>query len=581
MRSALVYLCARSLGNMLAAQWKRLKKPQYLAAALLGTAYLGFFLLRPFVLSHSQPNGPSFPSFVDGRWLETMGAVLVALYVAFCWLVPRKRALLDFTEAEIAFLFPAPLSRRQLIGFKLVKSQLKLMPGALLMTLLCTRSEDGWRSVALVFAWWLALMVLEFHAMVASFVRTLWLDSGIAGRRRLWVARAGAALIIVGLFSWILHARNRVDVSWGEPEFFQSWGGFLSQDPFARLLLWPFRILVRPFTAVGWLPLVGALLTAAIAAGIHAFWILRCDVAFEEAALARAREKAQAVALMQAGRSLAVGALGRRAPAPFSLAPTGPRFVALFWKNLVAALALFNLRFWLIVLAGLVLAMTLLRFALPQAFGDWGRIAGIFLIGLSPLIFIMGPFFAQFDLRQNLALTDLLKTYPLPGWQIVVGELMAPTLVLALVQGCCSAAILVLAPIPPLARIDSSLRLTLLGCLVVLLPAFNFLCLLVLNGAALLFPAWFRLVGGAGAGLEALGHRLLVMLGYVLVVGGGLLFPAGAFMGLFALLRPFTGLNLALCPASLVALILLSGELGYLVFLLGKRFEEMDVATES
>lgn len=70
------------------------------------------------------------------------------------------------------------------------------------------------------------------------------------------------------------------------------------------------------------------------------------------------------------------------------------------------------------------------------------------------------------------------------------------------------------------------------------------------------------------------------MFGYVLVVGGGLLLPAGAFLGLFGLLRPFAGINLALCPASLVALLLLAAELAYLVFLLGKRFEEMDVAAE-
>ena len=39
---------------------------------------------------------------------------------------------------------------------------------------------------------------------------------------------------------------------------------------------------------------------------------------------------------------------------------------------------------------------------------------------------VFGPMVARQDLRHDLPNTDILKTYPLPGWQIVLGEILAP-----------------------------------------------------------------------------------------------------------------------------------------------------------
>jgi len=65
---------------------------------------------------------------------ESAGALLLGVIVLFAWLVPGERAALTFTEAEVAFLFPAPVTRRTLVHFKLVRSQLRIFFSALLLT---------------------------------------------------------------------------------------------------------------------------------------------------------------------------------------------------------------------------------------------------------------------------------------------------------------------------------------------------------------------------------------------------------------------------------------------------------------
>ena len=58
-------------------------------------------------------------------------------------LTPNERAALTFTEAEVAFLFPAPVSRRTLIHFKLLKSQLGILFATLIFSLLTNRFGRG------------------------------------------------------------------------------------------------------------------------------------------------------------------------------------------------------------------------------------------------------------------------------------------------------------------------------------------------------------------------------------------------------------------------------------------------------
>jgi hypothetical protein len=119
MAAALWYLQSTSFVGAAKLRLKRLKQPKYLIGSLLFLAYLGTFFgsqvfgARPLV--HWGPRG-----------MDTMNSLFALLcfgWALIAWAVPSGRATLRFTEAEIAFLFPAPLSRVGLINFSLLRAQ--------------------------------------------------------------------------------------------------------------------------------------------------------------------------------------------------------------------------------------------------------------------------------------------------------------------------------------------------------------------------------------------------------------------------------------------------------------------------
>ena len=79
----------------------------------------------------------------DTAILSLIGVVVLFLFVASAWIFPHKRTALIFSEAEIAFLFPAPVGRRALIHFKLLRSQIAILFTVLLLTLVTGRFFAG------------------------------------------------------------------------------------------------------------------------------------------------------------------------------------------------------------------------------------------------------------------------------------------------------------------------------------------------------------------------------------------------------------------------------------------------------
>ena len=98
----------------------------------------------------------------------------------------------------------------------------------------------------------------------------------------------------------------------------------------AAVVLWPFRALVRvPLAATA---RVRTALPAALLLLVLAYrWVIRSDVAFEEASAAAA----EAVAARRGYRPVAGDARFGPRPAPFALGLSGPVETALLWKNLI------------------------------------------------------------------------------------------------------------------------------------------------------------------------------------------------------------------------------------------------------
>src|SRR5216117_4143426 len=107
---ALLYLQLHSWWNRLLSRLERLKKPKYLAGFLVGGFYFYFYFFRYFFFGRKASSVPVpdlTPDFLTG--FELLGALALLGLVLLKWIVPRERVALAFSEAEVSFLFPAPV----------------------------------------------------------------------------------------------------------------------------------------------------------------------------------------------------------------------------------------------------------------------------------------------------------------------------------------------------------------------------------------------------------------------------------------------------------------------------------------
>ena len=131
---------------------------------------------------------------------ESLAALVFLVVVLLMWIIPHERAALTFTEAEVAFLFPAPIGRRTLIHFKLLKSQTAILLSALFMTLV--GRWGGGNFLFRAVAWWAVLSVINLHMLGSSFARTMLLDGGISNWRRRLLFLGGVGLVAAGVILW-------------------------------------------------------------------------------------------------------------------------------------------------------------------------------------------------------------------------------------------------------------------------------------------------------------------------------------------------------------------------------------------
>ena len=133
------FYVASTVKNRVLARVRRLKQPRYLVGLFVGLAYL------IVVFSRSGPR----PVTVDGQAVPidpATGAALFTLIVAvvmlLSWALPDSEAGLDLTETEALFLFPAPITRAQLLGFVLARGLFPLLITAVILRILFLRGAS-------------------------------------------------------------------------------------------------------------------------------------------------------------------------------------------------------------------------------------------------------------------------------------------------------------------------------------------------------------------------------------------------------------------------------------------------------
>jgi hypothetical protein len=572
--SALWYLRVTTAKGWLTSRLRRLKQPKYLVGALIGSSYIYFLFIRN-IARNAEARAEPAPAEALSPIVPEIAAAALLLLIALNWVVPRGRAGLTFSEAEISFLFPAPIHRRSLIHYRLLCTLGALGLTALLMTLFSSGWAPGGASAWLrALAWWVVLGTVSLHFTATSFVVTRLLDRGISSLARGVAGLAVLALAIGVPFVWTLTslpAPTQQDLA-GLPAIARYVETALQSGPLPWLLVAP-RLLVAPLFAVDARTFVLALGPALFLLAAHYVWVLFATVSFEEASIARAEKRATKMAAFRSGNLRSTAA--KKLRDPFDLRDTGPPEVAFLWKNLLAMGRLFTPRSGLVATAivtagGLWLSTAELR-------GGQALVAIVATV-LIAIVLFFGPQFARQDLRSDLKNADILKTYPLDGAQIVFGEMLAPIAVLSVMAWLAVLALTLVAALPAV-----PIHVRGLGALAIAAaaPFFCALQLVIQNAIALIFPAWVQSVSNPGEhGLDVIGQRLVFVAGQILLLALGMLPAAVAALVTFFVVTWVAGPIMAALLAWLVVLTVLGVEIWAGVRWLGERFAHFDLSSE-
>jgi hypothetical protein len=572
---AFAFYIYHSWKNSLTTRFRRLRQPKYLIGAIVGVLYFYFVIF-------ARARGGFRGAAPSGEMLDTIQAIhsgaAVALFLLFllAWIFPRERAALVFTEAEIAFLFPAPISRKSLINFKLLRTQLLILISAIMFTIF-GRAWTGATAPMRILGWWIVLSTMGLHSLGSSFAVTRLTERGLST----WKRRITILVILalsLGTIGWYIHQTappppHMSDVQ-DLSELQKYFLGLVNSGAIFYILL-PFRLLTAPFFASNWPEFLSALVPAALLWLLHYWWVISANVAFEEASIELSRKTAEKIAAMRAGQ-WGVKKPTKPKRSPFQLKPGGSPAIAIFWKNLISSGQIFSRRFWFIIVWVLFMVSMISR----------GQFGWAFAIALCAVMFIalsvfLGPQLVRLDFRQDLPLTDILKLYPMRGWQVVLGEVLAPAFLLACLQWLLIAIFFVVSP-EKIGKdhLPFGMKLGLCLAAAVALPFVDMIVILIQNTAVLLLPAWFQFDKTTPRGIETMGQQLILMFGQILALTLCLI-PASAIFALIVFIGHYAlPLEATFVLGAVAAAAVACAEIALTIRLLGGVFERFDLSAE-
>lgn len=560
--SAFGYLLKQTARNWVRAQVGRLRRARYLFAVLAGGLYFYAIFFRQIRAGGGGPAGGVDPEMV------ALASLFVAMPIAFWWLARADPRALAFSDAEIGLLFPAPLTRRTLILYKLARGQFPVLLNVTIFTIIFLRDGPPLTAAQRAIGFWILFTTLYLHRLGAALTR-------LAGEGRVSrVVRLGAPALVIGAalvaiaFS-LRDALPRALAANGPEEVLAVAIEALSTGV-AGVILSPFRALMAPaFTLqpVAWAGAVGVALLIMLS---HLIWVIRADVAFEDAAAAAAAREAERTDSSHERRS---PRRSRWRLPRLPLAAEGRPERAILWKNSVPLLDGLNLILVSSAIMILLLVAYLIASRLPAQVTPGLVLTITALVGVIAAT-VLGPFAIRDDLRSDLPRLALLRTLPLSGESMVRMQILSVAVPLALVQFLLLLLALAASLGQPVIPISLGGRVAIVLAVAILFPLITVAGVWVQNAVALLFPDWVPMGRKTGGGIESTGQGMLLFGATLLSTALLLLVPvlAGAVV-----LIAVRGLGLwSLVPAAAGAAVLLALELRYLLRWLGGVFERTD-----
>jgi ABC-2 type transport system permease protein len=571
---ASLYIIVCSARNRTRMRLRRLREPRYLVGAIVGVAYLyfSFFGRLRGTRSNAERNAArtrrdrAAPALSSVPGLAASGPAFTGMALLFVatvsWLAPFDSGLLDFSEAETQFLFPAPVSRRQLLMHRMLRSQIGLLFGAIVLAV-AVPSVSGSDRLWLGLATWILLVTGKVYYTGVSLARARIGAASARERRLAWLAPA----VVLAAAAIVATALTRAFLA-APPSGFRdlvSLVGDVSLQPLPHIVLWPFMALTRPAFATTAGAYFTALAGSAAVLAATVLWVLKSDEAFHDAADDAARRRSR--------QAQAQPAIGYRARATgWTLALTGRPEGAFAWKAAMQTLRAVEkrgLRQIAVVLFALtVVATSAGRDGPAAALGTFALAAAVFAI-------LMAPQVVRIDIRQDLQHLELLKTWPVKAAAVVRGELLWPgTLITAVAWTMIAVATTLSATVLP--RTALGWRLAIGVAIAIIAPALVFAQLAVHNAVALIFPAWVPLGNQRARGLDAMGQRL-IMLGATWLLLIVMALPGAIAGGLVWLALGWLFGPAVLVLAAVVCSAIIAAEVLLVTEAVGPVYERLDV----
>ena len=563
MIGASLYIASCTARNRLRVRLRRLRQPRYLIGAIVGAAYMYFAVFarrRPPRVGRRRGGSPS-PAAVGAVLAAAPPVVGTALLgvAAAAWALPFDSGLLEFSDAEVDCLFTAPLSRRQLLVHRLIRSQLGLVFAAII-PIIFYPDLSSFARVRSSIALWLALVTVRLYFTGVTLARR-----GVtspAGRlRRLGLA---PAVVLFGAAAAVGADLVRAFVRQPAENLREAMARIQQTvaTGWAHAAVAPFTALVRPLFATDAIGFFAALAAAAVVCALVCVWVIRMDETFYDVVVdSPARAGAEQ-------RSPAASPTLRRPP--WQLSPAGRPELAFAWRAAVDMFRGAGARSVVrpvVVFAGIG---TMLTVAARQR--GVAELLLVLAVAAAGTTIVLGPQLLRIDLRQDLRNIDLLKTWPLRAADVVRGEIAWPLAVLTVFAWGALAFVFVSSSGLPVRMI---VRVSAVAAAAVAAPGLIAAQLAIHNAAALAFPAWVATGSQRPRGLDAMGQRL-ILLGATLILLGLMMLPAAGAAGLlwFAFQR-FLGPPVLVAAAALSTAIVLL-EVLVATEALGSLYDKLD-----
>lgn len=518
---------------------------------LRGAMQVGFILLMMaygfgsmFFVGRMSSAAPEAAALMMDRMRDFTAFGLFA-FTTWAMLFSTGEATVYFTASEVAFLFPAPFQRRQLLTYKLLQSLIGLVFLSLMMSLFFAHGWLSWMGGFVGTA--LTLSFIQLLTMNVAFVRQV-----LEAKSNVLIRRVLGYSVSV----WVLVAVTQMTLNAESGDFAALAISFRSSTA-GRWLLAPFDVFSRmifasDFASFGLSTSLVLVLLASLLATAY-----RLDGLSLEAALAISEKLTARIKLAQTkGAWHMFGSptsqvARRRLPRLPYWKGIGP----IVWQRLTTNIRTSLKLFWL--LGGAVLLAGGLALGIHQKTPEQPIAAA----AASMAVMVYVSFLICMSLQNEIERVGYLKSLPLRPVAIVLGELLGFVVLLSAVQGLFF--LMLCGLLPSVAGW--------LICAAVLVLPLNFLLFAIDKLIFYLYPT--RMAKGAPGDFQNAGRQMFFVFLKMLLLGGGLTLVGIAVVPGAMFRSPL----LAVIPAVVVLLIECVGIVPLLIY----AFDRFDPSVDT